>query len=269
LYPDNPDDIKAAFAAYGLERNSLVMNRAEKCPAPCRGTALAVIAPHGAWNLSGEAAAAAFLSCAGRRNVRRVVILGTVHEEIRRGIFLSGSHAFDTPLGKLPVDAAATETLASCSTLFEINDIPHLRECSIEALLPFVKYCFPHVSIVPVLTGRCSPPLIKALAAALSVTFGAERDETLFVISSCLSRNELSGAAFAQADLFTRLVMEGDGPALESRFLDGGVSGCGSPLAAAFLESGLARNSGNRLLPGARQIPGSQGFVCYGSLALE
>jgi AmmeMemoRadiSam system protein B len=44
------------------------------------------------------------------------------------------------PLGDLPVDRESGEELASCSTIFEINDMPHLREFSIEVLLPFAKY---------------------------------------------------------------------------------------------------------------------------------
>jgi AmmeMemoRadiSam system protein B len=271
LYPDNPDDIMAAFAAYGLRYTRFHSTDAapESRAVSGQGTALAVIAPHGAWNLSGEAAAEAFRSCRGRNAVSRVVILGMIHGPKRGGLFLSSSDSFETPLGNIPVDGDACEELASCSTIFEINDTPHLRECSIEVLLPFIKYCFPKASIVPVLMGLYSSRLIKALAAALNIVFGPERGKTLFVISSCLAKSDLSDRAFLEADHFTRLLLAGDGPAIGSGCLDGSISGCGSPLAAAFLESGLSDNKKNRLLPGIRQIPGESGFVCYGSFALE
>jgi AmmeMemoRadiSam system protein B len=258
FYPGTARGVLAAFASWGLGKKREL-----------GGGALAVIAPHGAWDISGEDTARAFLSCPGRRGVKRVVLLGAAHEETRGGVFLSYSHTFGTPLGAIPVDGAATEALASCSTMFEMNDIPHLRESSLEVLLPFVAYCFPSAPIVPVLMGGCTPSLIKALASALAVTFGAKANETVFIISSCLSRGGRSETVFAQADLFTRLVLERCGRALGERFLDGRVSGCGAPLAAAFLESGLADRRVSRPLSGARQIPVSNGFVCYGSFALE
>jgi AmmeMemoRadiSam system protein B len=106
-YPDDPEALEAAMRSFGLvkgDENS--------------GKAPAIIAPHGAWNLSGPAAAAAFKTCRGQ-NPSRVVLLGMMHGGGRAGIFLSNSDSFHTPLGGLPVDRSACEDLASCSTIIE------------------------------------------------------------------------------------------------------------------------------------------------------
>lgn len=166
------------------------------------------------------------------------------------------------------MDRESGEELASCSTIFEINDIPHLREFSIEVLLPFVKYCFPGVSIVPILMGFYSPLLVKGLAGALNVVFGKNRDKTLFVISTCLSKNQNSRTAFTQADRFVALINEGNGDVIGNEFGGGLLSACGAPLAAACLECGLLTNRQHTLLSDIRQIPGEGGYVCYGSMAL-
>jgi AmmeMemoRadiSam system protein B len=261
FYPDNPEDIKVFFASCGLDG----LPRGEQAE-----NALGIIVPHGAWNLSGKAAAEAFLSCRERwDSISKVVILGALHDPIRTGLFLSNSDFFETPLGELPVDGASSEELASCSTVFEINDMPHLREFSIEVLLPFVKHCFPDASIVPILMGFYSPRLIKGLAGALNVVFGGDHGRTLFVISTCLSKNKNSNAAFAQADRFIALLDEGNGDVIGSEFCNGGLSACGAPLAAACLECGLLVKKQDTLLSDIRQIPGEGGYVCYGSMALE
>ncbi|MDR0402289.1 MAG: AmmeMemoRadiSam system protein B [Treponema sp.] len=262
FYPDEPEEIKAFFASCGLDGPPRRGEKAEN--------ALGIIVPHSAWNRSGKAAADAFALCRERRDsISRVVLLGAIHDPLRTGLFLSNSDFFETPLGELPVDGKSCEELASCSTVFEINDIPHLREFSIEVLLPFVKYCFPGVSIVPVLMGVYSPRLIKGLAGALNVVFGENRGETLFVISSCLSKNKNSETAFAQADRFVTLINEGNGGAIGNEFPGGALSACGAPLAAACLECGLLVKKQNTLLSDIRQIPGEDGYVCYGSMVLE
>jgi AmmeMemoRadiSam system protein B len=261
FYPDDPEEIKASFASWGLDDSS----RREEKPE----NVLGIIAPHGAWPLSGKAAAQAFLSCRERReSISRAVVLGALHDPIRPGLFLSNSDFFETPLGDLPVDEESSEELASCSTVFEINDMPHLREFSIEVLLPFVKYCFPDASIVPILMGFYSPRLIKGLAGALNVVFGENRDQTLFVISTCLAKNKNSETAFAQANRFVALIDEGDGGMIGNEFSGGGLSACGAPLAAACLECGLLTEKQDTLLSDIQQIPGEGGYVCYGSMAL-
>jgi AmmeMemoRadiSam system protein B len=261
FYPDDPEEIKAFFSSCGLDDPPRRGEKTEAVPG--------IIVPHGAWNLSGKAAAEAFLSCRERReSISRVVILGALHDPIRKGLFLSNSDFFETPLGDLPVDRESGEELASCSTVFEINDMPHLREFSIEVILPFIKYCFPGASIVPVLMGFYSPRLVKGLAGALNVVFGEDRGETLFIISTCLSKNQNSETAFAQADRFVALINEGDGGVIGSEFARGGLSACGAPLAAACLECGLLPKKQETLLSDIRQIPGESGYICYGSMAL-
>ncbi|MDR1505858.1 MAG: AmmeMemoRadiSam system protein B [Treponema sp.] len=263
FYPDEPEQIHAFFTSCGLTRSIPYGNR-EKMK-NVRG----IIAPHGAWNFSGKAAAEAFIACRSRReSISRVVILGALHDPKRSGLFLSNSNFFKTPLGLLPVDEEAGEELASCSTIFEINDNPHLREFSIEVLLPFVKYCFPAAAVVPILMGFHSPPLVKALAAALNIVFGENRDKTLFIISTCLSKNKNSGRSFAQAERFISLIDEGNGEAMGNEFHDGELSACGAPLAAACLECGLLSKKRSLVLSDIQQVPGNGGYICYGSIAL-
>jgi AmmeMemoRadiSam system protein B len=235
FYPDEKASAAAAFCSYGLEQG-------------IGGKAGAIIAPHGAWNLSGSIAAAAFAAAAGRirkqnkDGISKVVLLGPTHNYPEEGLFLSDSRFFGTPLGMLPVDRPLCAALASCSTLMEFNDIPHLKETSLEVLLPFIKFCFPETAIVPVLMSGSQPRLISALARALALVFRPILEETLFVVSSNLSLNKDEKTSLAQAETCLRLLREKKNSEFITGIHRGGISACGGSPIAALLESGIPDN---------------------------
>jgi AmmeMemoRadiSam system protein B len=232
FYPDEETDAVDRLTAFRVEKET-------------GGRAAAIIAPHGAWDISGRIAGTAFSAAAGRYgseksgDIEQIVILGTIHNKNDEGIFLSESDSFQTPLGNLPVDRALSNELLSCSTLFELNDIPHLKEHSIEVLLPFIKYCFPFVSIVPILMGNSRPTFISALAQALRIVFEPIMEDTLVVVSCNLSMNNNEDLARVQAEECVRLLMEKRSAEFSAGIRNGRISACGGALAASLLESGL------------------------------
>jgi AmmeMemoRadiSam system protein B len=239
FYPEDTSTVLAYMQSIGLKRGK-------------GGLARAIIAPHGAWEISGSVAGAAFASAAGRtgrKSPSRVVIMGQLHDSREDGIFLSDSHSFQTPLGDIAVDQMASGWLESYSPLFKVNDIPHLHEHSIEILLPFVKYCFPHASIVPVLMGQKSPShegkRISALAHALRAIFEPIMADTLIVISFNLIVQ--SGGTPEMAEECLRLFREKKLDELCAALQNGAITGCGGALFAALLQSGLLNSACPRI----------------------
>jgi len=227
FYPEDTAGAVSFMRSIGLERGK-------------GGFARAIVAPHGAWEISGGLAGAAFAAAAGRARTKsplRVVILGPVHDSREEGIFLTHSHSFQTPLGDIPVDKEASGWIESYSPLIKINDIPHLREHSIEVLLPFVKYCFPRAAIVPILMGGQRKQHVRVLANALRALFTPEMDYTLLVISFNLTVQSGEGPVMAEECL--RLFREGRRDELSRAFQDGQITGCGGAPLAALLQSGL------------------------------
>jgi AmmeMemoRadiSam system protein B len=213
------------------------------------GMAQAIVAPHGAWDISGEVAGKAFSAAAGRGPaVSRVVLLGCVHDVQEEGIFLSDSHFFATPLGNLNVDMRSNEELCSCSNLIEINDTPHLREHTLEVLLPFVKFCFPQAAIVPILIGDARPSLISALARALNIVFAPLLDTTLLVVSANLSMNNNPPAGLIQAEICARYLENYATNDFINALNEGIITACGGGAAAALLQSGLPEGRTGSLL---------------------
>jgi len=206
------------------------------------GLARAIIAPHGAWELSGSLAGAAFAAAGGRtgkKSPSRVVIMGPIHENGEEGIFLTNSHLYQTPLGDISVDHEASEWLESYSPLIKVNDIPHLYEHSIEVLLPFVKYYFPQTPVVPILMGGQKKQHVRILANALRAIFEPEMENTLLVVSFNMGVHSKEATALNMARECRQLFREGRHDELRTAFQDGRITGCGGALVAALLQSGL------------------------------
>jgi len=227
FYPEDRNETLKFLNSFGLEEGK-------------GGRAQAIIAPHGAWSYSGKLVASAFSAAMGRSaEVKRAVILGPIHDKREKGLFLSNSHSFYTPLGNIPVDQAISEELEFHGKSFEINDIPHLGEHSIEILLPFVKFCFPRASIVPILMGQPKAQYIYDLAKALKTVITPILDETLIVVSCNLSSDNDRIIAQTLAEECLHLFSMKDGPALAAAILDGRLNACGGALAVSLFESGL------------------------------
>ncbi|MDR2370011.1 MAG: AmmeMemoRadiSam system protein B [Treponema sp.] len=226
FYPEAREETEACLASYRMEQGN--------------GGALAILAPHGCWDISGAIAGEAFAAAGTERNISRVVVLGPIHKNTEDGLFLTDSDCFLTPLGGIRVDGEIRDELASCSTRFEINDIPHLTEHSIEVLLPFIKYRFPGASIVPILMGGTRPSLISALGLSLRLVLEPILRECLIVISCNFAMDKDSNRAFRQAEDCIRLLLEKNAGDFGRGLRDGMISACGGGLIAGFLESGIA-----------------------------
>jgi AmmeMemoRadiSam system protein B len=243
FYPEDGIEAGDRIAGFGPRRKT-------------GGRAGAVIAPHGAWDISGSITGAAFSAAAGRfspgggAGVSRVVVLGPVHNRNETGLFLSDSDFFETPLGNLPVDRETSEDLLFPGSAFELNDIPHLREHSLEVLLPFIKYYFPEASIVPILMGGSDPALISALAGALRKVFEPLMASTLLAVSCNVSMNHDAERARAQAEECVRLLLEKNSALFNAGLRNGRLNPCGGALAAALLESGLVDPMESALVSG-------------------
>jgi AmmeMemoRadiSam system protein B len=142
----------------------------------------ALIAPHAGYMYSGPVAAQAYAQLASERDaVERVVLLAPAHRYPFHGLARSSAEAFRTPLGEVPVDAAALGALDGLPQVHEL-DAAFEGEHSLEVHLPFLQATLERFTLVPLLVGRASG---AEVAEVLERLWGG--DETLIVISSDLS----------------------------------------------------------------------------------
>jgi AmmeMemoRadiSam system protein B len=142
----------------------------------------AIIVPHAGYEYSGPVAAAAYARVRpAHATVTRVVLLGPAHRVPFQGLAASGAAAFETPLGRVPLDAAGIAAALSLPVV-QTLDIAHAAEHSLEVHLPFLQVVLDRFQIVPLLVGASTA---DDVADVLQTLWGGP--ETLVVVSSDLS----------------------------------------------------------------------------------
>ena len=146
---------------------------------------VAIVAPHAGYVYSGRIAADAFRQAQGSE-YKLFVILGTNHTVPPfPGVAVYPGGGFRTPLGVAEVDRNAAEAMLSADPGFVSRDEPHLREHSVEVLVPFIQVLFPDAKILPLIVGAPDPALCDRLGKALGAVLRGRK--TLVVASSDLS----------------------------------------------------------------------------------
>ncbi len=171
FYPDNPGALSALVDQLLKQANA-------------RSTAVpkVLIVPHAGYVYSGAVAASGFVHLQPLKDtVRRVILLGPSHRFPLRGIAAPSASYFRTPLGDVPIDQEALQSVLDMP-LVDTLDAAHDLEHSLEVQLPFLQSILTDFSLVPLVVGQTAP---EDIAKVLEKLWGGE--ETLIVISSDLS----------------------------------------------------------------------------------
>jgi AmmeMemoRadiSam system protein B len=171
FYPDDP---------HRLQRQ--VSDLLARIATPVNGIPKALIAPHAGYIYSGAVAAAAFATLrSSAQTITCVVLIGPAHYVPVRGIAAPTVDAFETPLGRVPVDAKALSAIADLPFVIR-TDAPHAPEHALEVELPFLQTLLSSFQVVPLLVGDVTA---REIADVLRRLWGGP--ETLIVVSSDLS----------------------------------------------------------------------------------
>ncbi|HJJ30734.1 MAG TPA: AmmeMemoRadiSam system protein B [Methanocorpusculum sp.] len=106
-----------------------------------------IVVPHAGYIYSGPAAAVSYAKIDPSFN-KTFVIIGTGHEGYPTAC---ADFAWETPLGTVYPDEAYISALEA--HLPKNNALLRRRENSLEVQMPFIKYRFPEVKVVPILIG--------------------------------------------------------------------------------------------------------------------
>lgn len=170
-YPDDPVKLKAAVDNY--------IGQAEVDPLP--GRLLAVIVPHAGYLYSGAVAGYAFramqeANCADHT----LAVIGDTHTgngSAEIAVWAAG--AFETPLGRIPVDEETAQAIVNADPRIQFDRAAFQNEHPVENQLPFIQAVCPGVRIVPLVIREPSLENAQCLADALVKAFGERPALTL------------------------------------------------------------------------------------------
>jgi hypothetical protein len=173
-YPGDPAAIAAELDAY--------LARVPHSPPP--GRLVALISPHAGLRYSGPVAAHAYALLRERAGLTAVLV-GPSHRIAFDGVAVAARGAFETPLGRVPIDEEIAARLVAYDGRIVDEMRPHRDEHSLEMQLPFLQHIVPEVRIVPVLMGSQERGETEMLARALVGVL--EGCDALLIASSDLS----------------------------------------------------------------------------------
>jgi hypothetical protein len=128
----------------------------------------AVVAPHAGYVYSGSVAGAAFRAAANRI-VETVVVVAPSHRDAFDGASVFSGDAYETPLGRIPIDVVArTELQRLAPRHVQIGEAGHREEHAIEVQLPFVQAVFPGAMLLPITMLDRSRELCRELGVAIA-----------------------------------------------------------------------------------------------------
>jgi AmmeMemoRadiSam system protein B len=153
-------------------------------PVSVSGRLVALISPHAGLRYSGPVAAYGYSLLRGRKELTAVLV-GPSHHYGFDGVSVVPKGAFETPLGRVEVDAELAAALMA-SDAGIVDDLgPHRQEHSLEMQLPFLQHLVPRLRLVPLLMGSQSRKEVDGLSRALSHVLTSH--PALLVASSDLS----------------------------------------------------------------------------------
>jgi MEMO1 family protein len=173
-YPGDPAAIAAELDEY----------LARVPHSPLAGRLIALISPHAGLRYSGPVAAHAYALLRGRSGLTAVLV-GPSHRMAFDGVAVAARGAFETPLGRVPIDEEIAGRLVAHGGKIVDEMRPHREEHSLEMQLPFLQHVVPAVRIVPVLMGSQERAEAEMLARALAGAL--EGSDALLIASSDLS----------------------------------------------------------------------------------
>lgn len=151
-----------------------------------RQEAIACVLPHAGYLYSGMVAGAALSRIVVKDEV---ILLGPNHTGQGEQFSIMTEGVWETPLGEVPVAAELARRIAASSRYLADDTAAHEEEHSLEVELPFLQFCNPGVSIVPITVapgelsilrdiGRGIAESVKALGKEGAVLLAASSDMT-------------------------------------------------------------------------------------------
>jgi AmmeMemoRadiSam system protein B len=177
FYPDEPEKL-----AQEVQSFCAATPRDEP-----RRRAIACMVPHAGYRYSGQVAGAVY----ARLDLpRRILLLGPRHRPRGDARAILSEGAWQTPLGRVEIDAELAEKLKRAWPPLTEDEVAHHQEHAVEVQLPFLQHLLGEFRFVPIALGRLNFGELDALGQAIAETVRQMPEPVLIIASSDMNHYE-------------------------------------------------------------------------------
>jgi AmmeMemoRadiSam system protein B len=235
FYPEEPALLKKKVRQFLAEARE-----------PSEPGVRALIVPHAGYDYSGSVAAEAYKLVEGQK-FDGVIIIAFLHRVFLQGVLVDDVAAYETPLGRVPVDRELVREIQMFHPLFR-NVIPgRLEEHSLEVQIPFLQETIPDLKIVPIYIGMQNITNITLLADALAKALTGRN--LLVVATTDLSHFHSYETASGKDRALIAMFEEGNAESLYDAYAKEEAEACGmGPVLTSILLAKKMKWSGPQLV---------------------
>ena len=199
---------------------------------------IGLLSPHAGYVYSGYAAATAY-SLLGPEDFKTVIIVSPSHRELFDGVSFFPGGFYETPLGKIPIDQKLINKILDSDKekIVIPSESGHEYEHALEVQLPFLQEALPGFKLVPLVIGKQTSKICKALGDLLADVLKDE-EKVLLVASSDLSHFYTSEIAKKLDKACLDIVSDFNAEKLIAGLEENKFEACGAgPIASVMLAS--------------------------------
>lgn len=187
----------------------------------------------------------------------QVILLGVNHSGFGEDISVWTEGDWETPFGDLETDTVTAYEIIRCSSA-RADVLAHIREYSIENVLPVLKYLNPNIKIIPI--SMSGMPHFKLRAFATDISKFLLNGVGLIACSLCVT-GENPESLVKYNDMVIDSILSVDGEALNEIVMEKGAGMEGVyPVCACLMANFLAGATTGRLIG---RKPGAVGVAIY------
>jgi MEMO1 family protein len=233
FYPADPDELSSLID----QCYTHPLGPGKKPPASKRDSELvAVVSPHAGYVYSGPVAAHSYLHVSSMVAPDLLVVVAPNHYGVGSGVSTFMEGEWETPLGRMRVDADAAARLADATDVVTFDPYAHRIEHSLEVQLPFLQRIYgDSVPLLPVSLLLQDIDTAKALSAGLVKVVTGKK--TVLVASSDLTHYEPAEKAREKDTALIGQVLDMDLEGFYSTLERLDVTSCGYGAIATVMET--------------------------------
>jgi len=198
-----------------------------------------VVCPHAAIAYSGPVAAHSYLDLSRLKAPDLIVVVAPNHNGVGSGVSAYMDGEWQTPLGRMKVDAPFAEAFAKEAEIVDFDPEAHRVEHSLEVQLPFLQLLYgDSVPFVPISLAFQDEETARVLGRALAKV--SKGRKVALIASSDLTHYEPARSAKEKDGLLLRSVENLDTETFYSTLESKMVTACGFGAIATVMEAARA-----------------------------